>query len=126
MSASDSPYGMEAKEPKSRHSEIENKVTSDVHFQDEKVTKVTHADGAIDYIDIKAVGGDYAMMHRGYFRSPQFLGTLTVRRDLIETWILANGKPGSMSRQHLRLCGLGSTLKHAVSIMILAPIQQMY
>lgn len=84
MSASDSQYGIEAKEPQSRHSEIENKATSDIHFQDDNVTKVTHADGAVDYIDIKAVGGDYAMMRRGYFRSPQFLGTLTVGRYLIE------------------------------------------
>lgn len=85
MSATDSQYGTEAKEPQSRHSEIENKATSDVSFQDGNVTKVTHADGAVDYIDIKAVGGDYAMMRRGYFRSPRFLGTLTVRRDLIKT-----------------------------------------
>lgn len=98
MSASDSQDGVGAKELQSRYSEVENKVASDVNSQDGNVTKVTHADGSVDYIDLKAIGGDYAMMHRGYFRSPQFLGTLTVRRGLIETWILANGKPGSMSR----------------------------
>lgn len=81
MSASDSRDGVDAKEPPSRYSEVENKTTSDVHSQDGNVTKVTHADGSVDYIDLKAIGGDYAMMHRGYFRSPQFLGTLTVRRD---------------------------------------------
>lgn len=97
MSASDSRYGVDAKESPSRYSEVENKTTSDVQSPDDKVTKVTHADGSVDYIDLKAIGGDYAMMHRGYFRSPQFLGTLTVRRDLTESWILANGKPGSMS-----------------------------
>lgn len=126
MSASDSQYGVDTKELPSHSSEVENKATSDVHPQDGNVTKVTHADGSVDYIDLKAIGGDYAMMHRGYFRSPQFLGTLTVRRDLIESWILANGKPGSMSCQHLRLCGLGAALKHAVSILIMASTRWIY
>lgn len=81
MSASDGRYDNDAKELPARYSEVENKTTSDVHSQDGNVTKVTHADGTVDYIDLKAIGGDYAMMHRGYFRSPQFLGTLTVRRD---------------------------------------------
>lgn len=97
MSASDSRHDVDAKESPSRYCEVENNTISDVHSQDGNVTKVTHADGSVDYIDLKAIGGDYAMMHRGYFRSPQFLGTLTVRRDLIENGTLANGKPGSMS-----------------------------
>lgn len=126
MSASDSQYGVEAKEPQPRHSAVEHKVTSEVQFQDGNVTKVTHADGAVDYIDIKAVGGDYTMMRRGYFRSPQFLGTLTVRRDLGKTRTLTNGRPGSMSRQHLRLCGLGPSLEYTVRVMNLASIQQIY
>lgn len=84
MSASDSQYGVEAKELQSRHSELETKVTSDVNSEDGNVTKVTHADGSVDYIDLKAIGGDYSMMRRGYFRSPQFIGTLIVRRELKE------------------------------------------
>lgn len=119
MSASDSQSGVGAEELQSRYSEAENKITSETKFQDGNITKVTHADGAVDYIDLKAVGGDYAMMQRGYFRSPQFIGTLTVRIGWIETWILTNGKPGSMSRQHLRLRSLGATRKHAVSITML-------
>ncbi|KAJ0121963.1 trichothecene efflux pump [Diaporthe amygdali] len=79
MSALDNQSGLAAKEPQSSHFEDERKITSDAHFQEDNVTKVTHADGAVDYIDIKAVGGDYAMMQRGYFRSPQFLGTLTAQ-----------------------------------------------
>lgn len=74
MSASDSQSGNEGQP---RPSAVE-KVISDVHVEDGNVTKVTHADGTVDYIDLKAIGGDYAKMHRGYFRSPQFIGTLTV------------------------------------------------
>ncbi|KAG8161826.1 hypothetical protein KVR01_008813 [Diaporthe batatas] len=55
------------------------KDTSDVRVRDGTVTKVIHADGAVDYVDLKAIGGDYATMHQGYFRSPQFLGTLTAQ-----------------------------------------------
>lgn len=86
MSASDSQSGVGAEELQSHCSEAGNKVGSDANFPDGNVTKVTHADGAVDYIDLKAIGGDYAMMQRGYFRSPQFIGTLTVRRSWIETW----------------------------------------
>lgn len=40
--------------------------------------KVVHADGTIDYIDAQAIGGDLETMPRGYFRSPQFIGTVVV------------------------------------------------
>ncbi|KAF6810260.1 trichothecene efflux pump [Colletotrichum sojae] len=52
---------------------------SRVRSDDGNVTKVIHADGTVDYIDSKAVGGDYGAMPPGYFRSPQFLGTLTAQ-----------------------------------------------
>lgn len=94
MSASDSQSGNGGQ---GRPSEVE-KVVSDVHTEDSNVTKVTHADGTIDYIDVKAIGGDYDKMHRGYFRSPQFIGTLTVGSSLPESRILTNGKPGPMPR----------------------------
>lgn len=81
MSASGSQSENEAQR---RPSEVE-KDSSDVHVQDGNVTKVIHADGAVDYIDLKAIGGDYAAMHRGYFRSPQFLGTLMVGNILTNT-----------------------------------------
>lgn len=78
MSASDSQSGDKGQ---ARPSEVE-KSGSDVHTQDGNVTKVTHADGTVDYIDVKAIGGDYDKMQRGYFRSPQFIGTLTVGSNL--------------------------------------------
>ena len=81
MSASDSQSVTEPQGPHSRHSGVEKNITSDGEIQDGNVTRVTHADGAVDYIDIKAVGGEYATMQRGYFRSPQFIGTLTVERN---------------------------------------------
>lgn len=94
MSASDSQSGIEGQ---ARRSEVE-KVVSNVHTEDSNVTKVTHADGTVDYIDVKAIGGDYEKMHRGYFRSSQFIGTLTVGSSLTWSRSLTNGKPGPMSR----------------------------
>jgi MFS family permease len=38
--------------------------------------KLVHADGFVDYVDKKAIGGDVEGMPRGYFRSPQFIGTI--------------------------------------------------
>lgn len=40
--------------------------------------KVLHADGTIDLMDVKAIGGDVDAMPEGYFRSPQFIGTVAV------------------------------------------------
>ncbi|KAF4924399.1 Trichothecene efflux pump TRI12 [Colletotrichum viniferum] len=78
MSSSDGQSGTEAKEPTTRHLETENDI-SKVQTHDGNVTKVVHADGTVDYIDTKAVGGNYDAMPAGYFRSPQFLGTLTAQ-----------------------------------------------
>ncbi|KAK7430669.1 hypothetical protein QQZ08_002713 [Neonectria magnoliae] len=41
--------------------------------------KVVHADGTIDYLDAEAVGGEYDQMPKGYFLSPQFIGTVTAQ-----------------------------------------------
>lgn len=45
----------------------------------DQTEKVVHADGTIDYLDAKAVGGDVDEMPKGYFLSAQFIGTVTVR-----------------------------------------------
>lgn len=42
------------------------------------VAKVVHADGTVDYIDARAIGGDAEDLPKGYFRSPQFIGTVVV------------------------------------------------
>ena len=46
--------------------------------QGEYVAKVVHTDGTVDLIDAKAIGGEYDEMPKGYFRSPSFIGTVTV------------------------------------------------
>lgn len=56
-----------------------------VSESDEETTKVVHADGTIDYIDKNAIGGEVNVMPDGYFRSPQFIGTVAV-------WLCAVGK----------------------------------
>lgn len=50
----------------------------------EYVEKV-HADGTVDLVDIKALGGDVEQMPAGYFYSAEFLGTLLVRCCLINS-----------------------------------------
>jgi hypothetical protein len=45
---------------------------------DEYRAKVVHADGTIDYVDAQAIGGEVGGMPRGYFMSPQFIGTVVV------------------------------------------------
>ncbi|TPX10672.1 uncharacterized protein E0L32_008406 [Thyridium curvatum] len=56
----------------------ETKVAGAEHV-DRDVAKVVHADGTIDYIDARAVGGDLEEMPLGYFMSVQFIGTLTAQ-----------------------------------------------
>ncbi|KAL4808006.1 fungal trichothecene efflux pump [Aspergillus unguis] len=36
----------------------------------------THADGTVNYVDVRAIGGDVDDMPKGYFRSAPFLGTV--------------------------------------------------
>lgn len=38
--------------------------------------RVEHADGTIDFVDEKAIGGDSAAMPDGYFRSAPFIFTV--------------------------------------------------
>ncbi|KAH6987232.1 trichothecene efflux pump [Ilyonectria destructans] len=45
----------------------------------DQTEKVVHADGTIDYLDAKAVGGDVDEMPKGYFLSAQFIGTVTAQ-----------------------------------------------
>jgi MFS family permease len=45
----------------------------------ESTVKIVHADGFVDYVDKKAIGGDSENMPKGYFRSPQFLGTVAAQ-----------------------------------------------
>lgn len=40
--------------------------------------KVVYADGTVEYVDKHALGGDFDQMPVGYYKSPQFLGTLAV------------------------------------------------
>ncbi|KAF2100380.1 trichothecene efflux pump [Rhizodiscina lignyota] len=40
------------------------------------VVKTVHADGVTDLVDAKAVGGDVKDMPKGYYYSPQFIGTV--------------------------------------------------
>ncbi|KAI5458995.1 trichothecene efflux pump [Mariannaea sp. PMI_226] len=42
----------------------------------DETEKVVHADGTVDYLDAKAIGGDVGDMPHGYFRSAQFVGTV--------------------------------------------------
>lgn len=45
--------------------------------------KVVHADGTVDYVDAQAIGGELEAMPQGYFRSPQFIGTVVVCKPLV-------------------------------------------
>lgn len=40
---------------------------------------VVHADGTVDVVDSHAMGGDSEGMPPGYFRSPQFIGTVAAQ-----------------------------------------------
>ncbi|KAF2660508.1 fungal trichothecene efflux pump [Lophiostoma macrostomum CBS 122681] len=52
--------------------EIEStQVAADLH-----VVKKVHADGQVDLVDAHAIGGDVGDMPKGYFWSPQFIGTV--------------------------------------------------
>ena len=64
---------MDDKEAQARHVEGTDAIDSG-----RDVAKVVHADGTTDYVDAKAIGGDYEEMPKGYFLSPQFVGTVTV------------------------------------------------
>jgi hypothetical protein len=45
---------------------------------DGNTAKVLHADGTVDLMDTKALGGELEAMPVGYYKSPQFIGTVMV------------------------------------------------
>jgi len=47
-------------------------------LKDVKVVQKLHADGTIDMIDVHAVGGNVEDLPKGYYTSPQFIGTVVV------------------------------------------------
>ena len=51
---------------------------SQPRFKAGEAAEVVHADGTIDYVDTHAMGGEVETMPAGYFRSPQFIGTVLV------------------------------------------------
>jgi hypothetical protein len=61
-------------------SSIEEKDISGHHEQLNGLTVVeaVHTDGTVDYVDAHAIGGDISAMPEGYYRSPQFIGTVVV------------------------------------------------
>lgn len=48
-------------------------------IEDAHVVKKVHADGHVDLVDAHAIGGNLEEMPKGYYWSPQFLGTVVVR-----------------------------------------------
>ena len=48
------------------------------NMDDGDVVQQLHQDGTVDYVDRQAIGGDLDQMPPGYFRSIQFIGTVTV------------------------------------------------
>lgn len=82
--SSDGHSGVEPKTPHTRH--VESNEEQPGHGDIAEVlevngnrAKVVHADGTIDYVDTHALGGESEQMPAGYFRSPQFIGTVAVR-----------------------------------------------
>ncbi|KAL5119952.1 hypothetical protein ACEQ8H_002050 [Pleosporales sp. CAS-2024a] len=55
---------------------VEVKQSSEHHEHVEAV-KTVHTDGTVDLVDTHAIGGELDEMPRGYFRSAQFIGTVT-------------------------------------------------
>jgi len=49
------------------------------HMGDVDVVETVHQDGTIDFVDTHAIGGELDQMPAGYFRSIQFIGTVSVR-----------------------------------------------
>ncbi|KAB5517299.1 fungal trichothecene efflux pump [Coniochaeta sp. 2T2.1] len=61
------------------HTEPKQGLDNDSSGSVDGAVKIVHADGFIDYVDNKAIGGDSKGMPKGYFRSPAFLGTVTAQ-----------------------------------------------
>ncbi|KAH8662156.1 fungal trichothecene efflux pump [Xylariales sp. PMI_506] len=77
----------DTKESPSQHVELPSEHTRDsleqvpttISEQNKNYLKVVHTDGTINYVDNNAVGGDVEGMPKGYFRSPQFIGTVVAQ-----------------------------------------------
>lgn len=72
MSSDESPAGF------AEIKTVQTKNTVSSELQDNPL-RVVHTDGTVNYVDNKAVGGAVESMPKGYFRSPQFIGTVLVR-----------------------------------------------
>ncbi|KAF2473138.1 trichothecene efflux pump [Lindgomyces ingoldianus] len=57
-------------------SEEKNDVSSTLQIEEVHVVKKTHADGVVDFVDTRAIGGAAEEMPPGYFWSFQFIGTV--------------------------------------------------
>lgn len=84
MASPDDRSITEPKQPQAQHVESNQghleagKEVTQVLENDGYTAKVVHADGTIDYVDAHAIGGEMEAMPRGYFMSPQFIGTVVV------------------------------------------------
>jgi hypothetical protein len=78
-------------------------------------TKTHHTDGTISYVDNHAVGGDLEDMPKGYYRSWQFIMTVTVRNAASIPLTTTDNLEGRLSRQQLCVSRVGVACKHSVS-----------
>jgi hypothetical protein len=78
MSDNNSQIGAHEKGVTTRHIEAGPEDIRQVLEVDGTTAKVLHADGTVDLVDTSALGGELNTMPKGYFRSPQFIGTVTV------------------------------------------------
>lgn len=62
--------------------EMVDNAASSHHDEHIHVVRRVHADGAVDLIDAKAVGGDIDEMPKGYYYSLNFICTFLVRTPL--------------------------------------------
>ena len=72
----------DAKHPTIMTESVEKTDVTSKHIEDMNdvsVVKKVHADGHVDLVDTHAIGGDVEEMPKGYFWSPQFIGTTIVR-----------------------------------------------
>lgn len=46
----------------------------------ERVVEKRHIDGTVDLVSAKVIGGEVENLPAGYFRSPQFIGTVVVSK----------------------------------------------
>jgi tetraacyldisaccharide-1-P 4'-kinase len=73
-----SDHGSNEKAARARHIEAGPEDIRQVLEIDGHTAKVLHADGTVDLMDTAALGGELEAMPAGYYRSPQFIGTVVV------------------------------------------------